>query len=75
MRNSTGNTPTVSYISLLFILWFTAWLIALPFIAENNRDILFFILGTIPVTGWFLIKPSRFSWFYCVITGIQKQGE
>jgi hypothetical protein len=56
--------------SQLFVLWFIIWIIALVMLPPNYFNLYFFILGIIPVAGWFLIRPQRIGWFFRALFGL-----
>jgi hypothetical protein len=66
-RESQINTDIPS---LLFIIWFIIWVIALLVLPRDYHDTIFIILGIAPVAGWFLIKPKRIIWVTKALLGI-----
>ena len=66
-RESKSN---IDFPSLLFIIWFILWVIALLILPRDYHDTTFIILGIAPVAGWFLIKPKRIKWVTKALLGI-----
>ena len=57
--------------SVLFIVWFILWIFTLVILPRDYHNGTFFILGLIPVIGWFLVKPKRrITWFARALFGI-----
>ena len=62
--------PTFDRPSQLFVLWFIIWIIALLTLPPSHLDLYFFILGIVPVAGWFLVRPQRINWFFRALFGL-----
>ena len=65
------NVKRIDTPSLLFIIWFITWLIALIALPNEYKHGPFFLLGLAPVIGWFLMKPKkRVVWVTRALLGI-----
>ena len=74
---STPENPSklVQRLSLLFVLWLCLWLILLGLLPRDCYTTGFFLLGILPVVGWFMIQPRRITWFLAILFGVNRLGE
>lgn len=71
-NQSPGNgpeEPRYDLPSILFISWFIGWIIALLLLPGDYFTGLFFLMGAIPLIGWFLVKPGRLGRFLQALLG------
>lgn len=69
MPHNDQEQPVIKRLSILFVAWFTLWLLLLILLPHNDDSTLFYLLGIAPVVGWFAIKPRRISWFFATLLG------
>ena len=59
-------------LSIFFVLWFVLWIVVLLILPREYYHRSFFILGLMPVAGWFLVKPRRIIWFFTALVGLNR---
>lgn len=72
MSETVGPSLLVKYLSALFVIWLTLWVIILPFIPRELYTASFFTCGITPVIGWFLVRPQRIRWFILLLFGLNQ---
>jgi hypothetical protein len=66
------NNPKsiADYLSIIFVIWFIAWLVISPLLQLEMPIAQRLALLGIPVAGFFLVKPHRIKWLFVVVLGL-----
>ncbi|AKH20924.1 hypothetical protein [Sedimenticola thiotaurini] len=75
MSTAENRSKLIQGLSLLFVLWLCLWLILLGLLPRNYYTTSFFLLGILPVVGWFAIQPRRITWFLAILFGVNRLGD
>jgi hypothetical protein len=75
MSSPENRAKPIRFLSLLFIFWLALWLLLLLLLPRAYYTPGFFLLGLLPVAGWFTIQPRRILWFLAILFGVNGLGD
>lgn len=75
MSNPENRPNPTQLLSLFFVLWLAVWLLLLLLLPRSYYTTGFFLLGLLPVAGWFSIQPRRILWFLAILFGVNGLGD
>ncbi|WP_428609387.1 hypothetical protein [Sedimenticola sp.] len=75
MSSRENLSKLIQLLSLLFIFWLIIWLISLLLLPRDYYSSGFFLLGLLPIVGWFSIQPRRILWFLAILFGVNGLGD
>ncbi|MES9936925.1 MAG: hypothetical protein ABW153_10805 [Sedimenticola sp.] len=66
---SQQKESVLDTMGIICIAWFVLWSISIPFLPETSYAILLVALGFLPLTLWFLVRPTRIKWAFKALLG------